>query len=55
MKKSCNEIYIVEKGDTIGSIAERNNVNPTTILLANNLTPAMIKPGRALYIKKGEE
>jgi len=45
------ENYIVEKGDTIKSVAEKFAISNETLLLANNLTSkATLKPGQALVI-----
>lgn len=52
MKKFESPIYVVKAGDTINTIAQKNGVNPTQILLTNNIMPNMIKEGVALYIKK---
>ncbi len=51
MKKIKDDIYVVKNGDTLASIAKAYNVNPTFILLANNLTPKMICEGTVLYIQ----
>ncbi len=50
MKLERNRIYFVEEGDTLSSIAQNFGVNPTYILLANNITPKMISKGMILYI-----
>lgn len=50
MKKTKNCIYVVREGDTLNSIAAAYNLNPTQILLQNNITPKMIQPGMALYL-----
>ena len=50
MKLERNRIYYVEEGDTLASIAESFGVNPTYILLTNNITPKMITKGMILYI-----
>ncbi len=45
------EKYIVEKGDTISSIAEEFGVSVNTILWENNLSPySVIRPGQVLRI-----
>lgn len=51
MKKEFNTFYIVQKGDTIEKIAEKYQINATSILIRNNITPKMIKEGKVLYIK----
>lgn len=50
MKILKDEIYIVKKGDTLNSIAQSYNINPTTILITNNITPKL-KEGTVLFIK----
>lgn len=50
MKKTKNSIYVVQTGDTLASIAADYHINPTQILLQNNITPKMIKPGLVLYL-----
>ncbi len=51
MKKFLNEFYIVQKKDTIDSIAKKYDVNAMIILITNNITPKMLKEGMLLYIK----
>lgn len=52
MKKDYNIFYIVQKGDTIDKIAKKYQINPTTILINNFISPQMIKEGCVLFIKK---
>lgn len=52
MKKEYNQIYIVKENDSIEKIAEKYNVSTLSILIANNVTPKMIKKGKVLFIKK---
>lgn len=52
MKKEFNTFYIVKKGDTIDKIAKNYGVNATSILIINNITPKMVRPGSVLYIKR---
>lgn len=52
MKKEFNKLYIVQKNDTIESIAKKYNVSTLSILIANNITPSMIKENLVLYIKR---
>ena len=52
MKKQFNNFYIVKKGESINTIAEKYGVNPTTILIENHITPLMIKEGCVLFIKR---
>lgn len=48
------ETYVVQPGDTIGTIAERFGVSVTTILWENNLTErSYIRPGDKLTILPG--
>lgn len=45
------KMYTVQSGDTLGSIAEKNNVSVNTILWANDVSNAdSIMPGDALFI-----
>lgn len=45
------KMYIVQEGDTLGSIAEKNNVSVNTIVWANDVSNAdSIMPGDALFI-----
>lgn len=50
MKKYLNELYVIQEGDTLNSIAHKYQVNTTAILIGNNITPNMIAPGYVLYI-----
>ncbi len=50
MKLIKNRIYHVKDGDTLESIAKEFGVNPTYILIENNITPKMISKGMILYI-----
>ena len=50
MKKEYNQIYIVQEGDNIEKIAEKYKISPLSILIANNITPKMIKKGKVLFI-----
>lgn len=44
-------IYAVQEGDTLGSIAQKYNINSNTVLWANDLSNAdMIHPGDQLFI-----
>lgn len=52
MKKILNNLYIVKKGDTLESIAQKYMISSMNILLQNNVTPKMIKEGLILYIAK---
>lgn len=42
--------HIVEKGETLSSIAEQYNISSETILLANELSNTKIQPGQELLI-----
>jgi murein DD-endopeptidase MepM/ murein hydrolase activator NlpD len=42
--------HVVEKGETISSIAEKYNISTETILLANELNSSTIQPGQELLI-----
>ena len=45
------KLYVVQNGDTLGSIAAQNNISINTILWANNIDNAdQIKPGDTLFI-----
>ena len=50
MKLTKNKIYYVQDGDTLDSISQKYNVNPTYILITNNITPKMLTKGMILYI-----
>lgn len=51
VKRTRTEQYVVQDGDTIGTIARRFNVNVGTILWNNNLTERQyIRPGDTLRI-----
>lgn len=50
MQKALNSIYLIKEGDTLNSIASEYNVNPTSILITNNITPKNIRKGFVLYI-----
>ena len=50
MKKQNLPIYIVKKSDTLNSIAQKYNINPTEILIQNSITPKQIKEGTILSI-----
>ena len=50
MKIENNQIYVIKKGDTLASIAQKYKVNPTTILISNNISTKMIREGFVLYI-----
>ena len=50
MKKQNLPIYIVKKSDTLNSIAQKYNINPTEILIKNSITPKQIKEGTILSI-----
>jgi len=45
LKKELNNFYIVQKGDNIETIAKKYGLSTISILIKNNLTPAMIKEG----------
>jgi len=50
-KKNEIQEYIIEEGDTLGSIAEKFGISLETILWANNLSyNSVIKPGQKLII-----
>lgn len=50
MKISSTELYVVKENETLSSIAEKFKLNPTSILLVNNITPKNIRKGFVLYI-----
>lgn len=52
MKKIFAPYYIVKKGDTLASIAQKFDISPTQILVENYLTPSSIKEGTILSITK---
>ena len=50
MKIEKCPIYEIKEGDSLNSIAQKFDVNPTSILLANNISPKQIRKGFVLYI-----
>ncbi len=52
MQKIFLPYYIVRKGDTLASIAEKYEISPTQILVENYITPSAIKEGTILSITK---
>lgn len=47
-------VHIVQRGETVSSIARRYNVSPSAIIAANNLSnPNLIYPGQRLIIPLG--
>ncbi len=52
MEIKNNPLYKIKEGDTLNSIALKFNINPTSILLVNNITPKNIRKGFVLYIPK---
>ena len=51
MRKENLAIYIVQKGDTLNSIASRYNVSPTEILIQNAIVPRQIREGMVIEVK----
>lgn len=49
-ENTVNDVYIVQKGDSLWSIAKRFNVGITEIKNANNLTSNLISVGQSLVI-----
>lgn len=52
MQKNYVPFYVVKKGDSLNSIAQKFDVNPTQILVENYITPSAIKEGVILSITK---
>lgn len=50
MQVKNSELYVVKENDTLNSIAQNFNINPTSILILNNITPKIIRKGFVLYI-----
>ena len=50
-----NPIYIVQKGDTLYSIAKNNNISVDELVKINNLANSNLSIGQELYIPKLEE
>lgn len=50
MKIYQNSLYIVEENDSLDKIAEKFKINPTTLLIANNISPKSIRKGFVLFI-----
>lgn len=51
MKIIENDVYFVQKGDSLESISKKFQINPTTLLIKNNITPKMITTGFILIVK----
>ena len=49
---TSEEVYIVEKGDTLWSIAKKNNVSVDTLKRLNNLSNNLLSIGQHLIIKE---
>ena len=49
-EESNNPIYIVQKGDTLYSIAKNNNILVEELMRINNLTDTYLSIGQELYI-----
>ena len=50
VKKILSPIYKIKNGDTLKSIASKYKINPTEILLFNNITPRQIHEGFILFL-----
>ena len=50
MNVKNSELYTIKEGDSLDTIAKKFAVNPTSILLVNNITPKNIRKGFVLYI-----
>ncbi len=50
-----NELYVIQENDTLSSIAEKYNINPTSILIINNISPKNIRKGFVLYIPQNKK
>ena len=51
MKIIENDVYFVQKGDTLEKKKKKFQINPTTLLIKNNITPKMITTGFILVVK----
>lgn len=51
MKIIDNDVYFVQKEDSLESISKKFNINSTTLLIKNNITPKMITTGFILVVK----
>lgn len=52
IKKVSFPYYRISKGENLKTISAKFGVDPTKILLDNNLTPKQIKEGMFILIKK---
>lgn len=49
MKKIKHEIYVVQEGDSLDSIARNYKLNPTQILIQNKIGPKL-KKGMVIFL-----
>lgn len=52
---SDSNTYVVQKGDTLYSIANRNNVSVNDLMLNNNLNSSILSVGQVLTIPSGSQ
>jgi hypothetical protein len=52
IKKKIFPFYQVREGENLKTIAEKFDINPTKILIDNNITPKQIKNGIFIKIEK---
>lgn len=52
MKKYYEKFYLVQENDSLSSIANKYNINPTQILIENQISPKEIRKGKLLIISK---
>ena len=50
MKEAQNKIYQIKEGDTLEGIAKKFDINPTSILLANKISPKNIRAGFVIFL-----
>lgn len=44
--------YVVKNGENLASVCKKLNINPTKLLLDNQIAPKDVTEGKILYIKR---
>ncbi len=52
MQRQKVSIYKIKNVDTLSTIAQKFNVNPTEILITNQISPKQIFEGNIIYFSK---